>query len=79
MLLGGNVGDREMKFKSAQTNDPRGKHWCIFENNKDRIVCARDFSKENIDKLLPMFNGGEIKPNFESRYIGNDAEIHLTA
>lgn len=68
-----------MDFKAAQTNDPRGKHWCIFKNDERRIVCARDFNKENIDKLLPMFNSGIIKPNFESRYIGNDAEIHLTA
>ena len=68
-----------MNFKAGQTNDPRGKHWCIFKNDETRIVCARDFNKDNIDKLLPMFNDGTIKPNFESRYIGNDAEIHLTA
>ena len=66
-----------MNFKSGQTNDPRGKHWCIFKNDKTRIVCARDFKKENIDKLLPMFNSGEIKPNFESRRIGSDAKIYL--
>jgi|TARA_R110000764_G_scaffold32082_1_gene72949 hypothetical protein len=67
-----------MEFKSAQTNDPRGRHWCIFKNDQARIVCARDFNKKNIDKLLLMFNDGTIKPNFESRHIGNDAEMHLT-
>jgi len=79
-LLGGlPIGDREMKFKSTQVTDLRGKHWCVFEDSERKTVCARDFNKENIDKLLSMFNSGQIKPNFEARCIGIDAEMHLTA
>lgn len=67
------------RFKSGQTNDPRGKHWCIYnaEIEGRRPVYARDFNKENIDQLLPMFNSGMISPDYYSRTIGSEVRLHL--
>ncbi|PCI53659.1 MAG: hypothetical protein COB36_12050 [Alphaproteobacteria bacterium] len=65
------------RFKTTNCNDPRGKHWSLWDSLRCKTVCARAWKEEDIIKLAEMHNNGSIEPNYENRYINHDVEIHL--
>ena len=66
------------RFKMGLTNDPRGKHWAVYDSEYRNVTCARAWKEEDCKKLMDMHNSGEIKPDYWSKCIGSDAEKHLT-
>jgi len=65
------------RFRITNCNDPRGKHWCVWDSERRNTVCARSWEEKDIIELARMHNSGEIEPNYISRYINHDVELHL--
>ena len=53
-------------------NDPRGSH-CVVCDSDDMIV-SRTWKETDANKIKDMLKSGEIKPNYESRYINIDVD-----
>lgn len=67
----------EQRFRVTHTNDPRGKHFAVWDSQKSNYVVARAWRLEHAKELAVMHNNGSITPNYESRYINHDYEVHL--
>lgn len=57
-------------------NDPRGKHHIVVDDSCGFVPCSA-WNESDIIKLKAMLDSGEIKPDYESRYIGADVDKYL--
>ncbi len=62
----------------TRCNDPRGKH-CTVVDTENNIVVSRAWKECDAEEVKDLINGGEIAPNYESRYINRDVDEILNA